>query len=280
MTACAVLLVLTALRPRVGARIPLVWVPDIGPATEHLVYIVAPAAAHTSAVRSAAHPPSPNEAGHATASPARDRVSLLSRDDLASVSAATGPPAIAPDTASYGTPPAVSPLRRPDTTAVTDTTAAAANVLRTTVGAPAVGVGSVLALGRLGPFRFDSALRAVRDSLAAGPSIDWTTPLPLTQAERDSQLRAEALANIVARAVGRPAPRTTLAGGSIAAPLPFGGPSRKQWERDRAIHAQTLEILARVRQRADSVAAARRRQRADSLAQLQDSLRHIPLPQP
>jgi hypothetical protein len=113
----------------------------------------------------------------------------------------------------------------------------------------------------------------VRDSLAAGPSIDWTKPLPLTQAERDSQLRAEALANIVARALGRPAQRTTLAGGSIAAPLPFGGPSRTQRERDRAVHAQTKEILARVQRRADSIAVARQRWRADSLAQAQDSLR-------
>lgn len=60
-------------------------------------------------------------------------------------------------------------------------------------------------------------------------------------------------------------------------PLPFGGPSRNQRERDSTINAQTKESLARVRRRLDSVVAARRS--SDRLAQVQDSVRRGRQPQ-
>lgn len=105
----------------------------------------------------------------------------------------------------------------------------------------------------------------------------------LTPAERDSVLRALAasvpyLANRPNDSAGRagdcagcagiPAPPspsrmpTPLSTG-IAIPLPGGGPSRAQRTRDSTVNAHVLPILARLKQRADSVLAARRR---DSLA--------------
>jgi hypothetical protein len=65
---------------------------------------------------------------------------------------------------------------------------------------------------------------------------------------------------------------TTSAGG-ISVPLPFGGPSKKQRERDRAIEAQLKVLRALRQQRIDSVVASRKRRLADSLARVADSLR-------
>jgi hypothetical protein len=122
------------------------------------------------------------------------------------------------------------------------------------------------------------ANQTLRNRVAAG----LLNPPPLTQGERDAKLRAEALDAIGARSAGLPiapptltlgiGPRrqdTTSTGGGG---LPLGGPSRRQRERDRAIHAKTVELLARVQRRADSVTAERRR-RTDSLAAVGDSLR-------
>lgn len=140
---------------------------------------------------------------------------------------------------------------------------------------------SVLATGgavgfpraRSGPVRFDSALHAVHDNLAAGLSTGAFDTPASRQAQRDEQLRAKALAAIAAKAAGVPITRGMLPGSSIALPLPFGGPSREQRQRDSAVNAVTSKRLARVRQRLDSVVAARRRSRIDSLAQIADSLR-------
>jgi hypothetical protein len=115
------------------------------------------------------------------------------------------------------------------------------------------------------------------DSLGVGLATGRLKPPPLTQAERDAKLRAEAFEVVAARAAGVPL-RRTMAGGSIPVPLPFGGPSRKERERDRAIEAQLKGVRALRQLRVDSVVAARRRG-IDSLAHVADSLRLAPRPQ-
>lgn len=140
---------------------------------------------------------------------------------------------------------------------------------------------SVLATGgavgfphaRSEPVRFDAALHAVHDNLATGLSTGAFDTPASEQAQLDEQLRAKALAAIAAKAAGVPITRGMLSGSSIAVPLPFGGPSRAQRQRDSAVNAVTAKRLARVRQRLDSVVAARRRKSSDSLAQIADSLR-------
>jgi hypothetical protein len=109
-------------------------------------------------------------------------------------------------------------------------------------------------------------METLRNRVAAG----MLDPPPLTQEERDAKLRSEALDAIRARGAGIPIAPSALAGVTIG--LPLGGPARRQRERDRAIHAKTVELLARVHRRADSVLAERRR-RTDSLAAVADSLR-------
>jgi hypothetical protein len=121
--------------------------------------------------------------------------------------------------------------------------------------------------------RFDSALRAFHDNLATTFTGGQLKHLPLTQTDLDVQSRAEALAAIAARSAGRPIARAMSGGGRIDAPLPFGGPSRKQRERDSTIDAQTKETLSRVQRRLDSAATTRRRRHTDSLARVEDSLR-------
>ena len=120
---------------------------------------------------------------------------------------------------------------------------------------------------------FDSALRSVRENLAATLSGGQLKRLPLKQTDHDVQARAEALASIAARGAGVPIAHGIAGGGHIDTPLPFGGPSRKQRERDSTINAQTKEILARVRRRLDSAMATRERRHTDSLAHVEDSLR-------
>lgn len=257
---------------------------DAGRASEHLVYVMtrAPLPAVAPAPPTATPPPRP-ESGGAARSPAGERVPPPNRLGVASASGAGTPPVTTPpttsDTGSLWAPRAVSPLLWPDATSASETTAGTAGSAGAAAGAPVAGVAVGFASRRPALMRFDSALRALRDNLAAGLASGRLKPPPLTQAERDVQLRTEALAVIAARGAGVPVPRATLAGGGVAIPLPFGGPSREQRERDRAIHAQTLEILARVQRRVDSVVAARRRWRADSLAHVEDSLRQDTRPQ-
>jgi hypothetical protein len=129
------------------------------------------------------------------------------------------------------------------------------------------------------PIRFDSVLRTMSDSIAIGLASGVLKPPPLTQAEKDAKWRDEAFEVAAARASGAPL-RRTMAGGSIPVPLPFGGPSRKQRERDRAIEAELKPIRALRQQKVDSIVAARERRRADSLAHLPDSLRPAARPQP
>jgi len=121
------------------------------------------------------------------------------------------------------------------------------------------------------PVRIDSALGALSESLASGlASGRLRAPSP-TQEELDTKWRDQAFEVAASRASGVPVRQT--GGGSIPVPLPFGGPSRKQRERDRAIEAQLKPVRALRQQRVDSVVAARRERRADSLARVTDSLR-------
>jgi hypothetical protein len=105
---------------------------------------------------------------------------------------------------------------------------------------------------------------ASREGLADGLATGrLKTPSP-TQAEVDAKWSDQALEVAASRASGAPV-HQMIGGVSVPAPLPFGGPSRKQRERDRAIEAELKSIRARRQQRVDSVVAERRR-RADSLA--------------
>lgn len=60
--------------------------------------------------------------------------------------------------------------------------------------------------------------------------------------------------------------------GGIPIGLPFGGPSRKERERNRAIEAELAVMRAQRRARIDSILAARRRL-ADSVARATGTVR-------
>jgi translation initiation factor IF-2 len=120
---------------------------------------------------------------------------------------------------------------------------------------------------------FDSAARDFR--LRLGGSLG--TRIAPTAAERDAAWRA---ASMAMKAGTGAAPLVTAPGGggggggagvNLNVGLPGGGPSNAQRRRDRAVHAENVVLLDRLRLRADSVAEARRR-RTDSLARA-DSLR-------
>ena len=114
------------------------------------------------------------------------------------------------------------------------------------------------------PVRYDSVLRAMTDSVGTGLTVRAIKPPPPTQAEIDATWRDEAFEAAAAEGSGRPILRK-MVGASIPVPLPFGGPSRKQRERDRAIEAELKVMRAQRQARIDSIVATRRR-RADSLA--------------
>jgi len=118
----------------------------------------------------------------------------------------------------------------------------------------------------------------VSESLAIGLKTGRLDAAP-TQEERDAKLRAESFEIADAHGKGEPV-RQTMAGGSIAVPLPFGGPSRKQRERDRALGAELMVMRAVRQARIDSIVAARQRRRTDSLARIADSMRAGARPRP
>lgn len=109
-----------------------------------------------------------------------------------------------------------------------------------------------------------AASGAAGGATAPGPTVR----IPNAPIDRDAQLRAQEMADRAAKAAGVPMSPSAHGGISIDAPIPFGGPSNAQRKRDSTINAQTKAVLARVRQRLDSIAAARRRH-ADSVAALQ-----------
>ena len=97
----------------------------------------------------------------------------------------------------------------------------------------------------------------------AGPGIVFP---PMSREERDSIARAVITA--AAAAGGSEShPASTLPPGTVGVSLPVGlpggGPTRAQRERARVLDADVSSRLARIRARADSIAAARRR---DSVA--------------
>ena len=224
-----------------------------------------------------AHPtarPSPRaQPPHGPASRARTGASTSSLTKADSVAGASVSPTLAPmrtsvaDFDSRWTPQGVSPLLQSDSTTVRSTTA----TVNAIASGPVWSGASASPRLRSESVRYDSALRVVHDNLAATLTNGSLAHLPLSQPDRDVQERAKALAAIAARAAGVPVVRTMSGGGSIDAPLPFGGPSRKQRERDSVIMAQTNESLARVLRRLDSVTAARTRYQ--SLAHTGDSSR-------
>jgi hypothetical protein len=238
------LLVFASLRPRRVAESVPAEVHNAGQVTERLEYVIARAAGSPVApMRLPAHP--------------RSRVQ----------SEAVIPPSITPsvvaDTGTGSPPRTVAPSEL--TTGVTG--------WWSTIGrAPVFGNAKGLFHRDAEPMDFDSALRVVRDSLEAEFAAGRPRSVPLTQAERDEQWRAQALAAFAERN-GVLNPRALSAGVSIPIGLPFGGPSHETRERERAISAQTKEIQARIQHRVDSTLAARRQHHVDSLARVDHATR-------
>jgi len=256
VTLGAALLVLGTLPPRV-----LPWpAPERSPdrEAEHVIYAVRPAALKRSA-----------PAAHSTA--AVPRPVTAARDPGG---ARTGPGAAAlpvPDTGTAGTGGSAASgsagvsgeeARPAPRTGTAGATGAPSD------GAPSDGARVRRPVGAV-PRPVDSAL------VAPPPRL---IPPPLTQAERDSLGRAAALALFAASDHGTPRLHAAVAG-SVAVPLPGGGPSRRRRQRDRAIDAEVRERLARVQWRADSAIAARRR-RAEALTPPADPARDATRPRP
>lgn len=274
---------LSALPPHHAPRQVSTQLRIAGPIAERLVYVTSRAMASPPTARSVL-PLAPSLAPEPSPALTTGKDgSAFSPDSTPSASSDRAPAAVSrplTDDTRGSVPSPLAPFRMQVPRLTDDSTAARPSPSGATPGAPYAGVTAGFAGGRRGPMHYDSALKAVRERLAAGLSSGRLRAAPLTQAERDVALRAQALAVIAARAAGLPNPRAPMGGGGIAVPLPFGGPSRKQRERERAIFVQTMEITQRLRHRADSAEAARRRIRADSLAQARDSVRYPQPPPP
>jgi hypothetical protein len=217
---------------------------DAGRESEHVVYVTPPAPIRRVAPsRQGARVSGPSDVQPVITSPSRGMETDLIHDS-ASVSAA----------------------------ATNEATVRTGSTTRSTAGAPVAS--AMVGFRRTSqPVRFDSVLRTMTDSIGIGLATGVLKPPPLTQAEKDAKWRDEAFEVAAARNSGVPL-RHTMAGGSIPVPLPFGGPSRKQRERDRAIEGQLKVMRGLRQQKVDSIVAARQRRRADSLARAADSLRH------
>ena len=183
---------------------------------------------------------------------------IAPRADTASASPAPRAPTVVPSTL----PPIPLTIESGDSARAASTS----RDTRSSAGAPASATTSGFArpTEALAP---DSSKDVVRSAMSAGARMRPA----LEQAVRDEQMRAQSREAMAARAAGTPNFRPMVPGGGIPVPLPFGGPSRKQRERDRAVHAQNLEALTRLQRRADSLAALRKRT-ADSLRVRRDSL--------
>ena len=245
LTVGTALVVFGALVPRVTRPSASTSALDARPVSEQLVFVSAPIS----------RVPAP-----AVVATRERRVSSSQADSRAVVAS--------PATESAALPP-------PDTSS--SKPSGAVPVLMETKSEPRATAGAPVASAVVGfvrtsrPVRFDSVLRRVTDSIGIGLAVGAIKPPPPTQAETDAKWRDEAFEVAAARTSGVPL-RRTMAGSSIAVPLPFGGPTRKQRERDRAIEAELKPIWALRQQKVDSIKAARQRG-ADSLARLPDSLR-------
>jgi hypothetical protein len=268
ITVGTALLVFASLRPRRVAESAPAQVHDAGQVTERLAYVIARAAGSPVApMRLPAHPRSHVQSQYITKSSPRAQTS----------SEAVIPPSIAPsgvaDTGTGSPPRTVPPLAAPKAAAPSELTTGVARWWTTFGRAPAFGNAKGLFHRDAEPMDFDSALRVVRDSLYDEFAAGRPRSVPLTQAERDAQWRAQALAAFAERNIGELNPRAISAGASVSIGLPFGGPSHETRERDRAIYAQTKEIQARIQRRVDSTLAARRQRHVDSLARVDHQTR-------
>lgn len=202
--------------------------------TERLVYVVAPRAIPTAPPRPAdnsAPRPRTRSVGNATASPEN--------------------PSTFPDSASLATEASASVMT--SGAAVSGTSLGGEGSVNATPSRSAAG--APIASARAG---------FTRGPVEGAPPPPFK-PLPPTQAEIDAKWRDQAFEAAAARGAGAPVRVMTTAGG-VSAPLPFGGPSKKERERDRAIEAQLKVARALRQQRIDSIVAARQRRLADSLA--------------
>ena len=186
--------------------------------------------------------------------------------DIAKSEAVITPPIAPPVVADTGTG------APPKAAAFSETTAGTAS-WRSTISAPAMGSAGAFFHRDAAPIHYDSALGVVRDSLRSEFAGGRPRSAPQTQAERDAQLRAQALAAFAGRNSAGTSPRMISGGASVPIGLPFGGPSREARERDRAIAAQNKEIQARIQRRVDSTLAARRQRHVDSLARVDHATR-------
>lgn len=249
ITVGTALLVFASLQPRRVAESVPAQVHNAGQVTERVEYVLALAPGSPVApMRLPAHPRSRVQSQDIAKSPAREQTSDRHVESMAPVSEAVITPSVVADNgiASWWT----------------------------TIGrAPAWGSAKTLFRREAEPINFDSALRVVRDGLNAELAAGRPRSVPLTQAERDAQGRAQALAAFAERNNGELNLRAISAGASIPIGLPFGGPSHEMRERDRAMFAQAKEIQARIQRRADSTLAARRQRHVDSLARVDHATR-------
>jgi hypothetical protein len=215
--------------------------PARDPTVERVVYVAPPPPALTVARRPALRT-RPRRAPAANATPLSEPAAAPTRDTASSAAKAdvplVTPGASVADSALGGAPGTRS-----------------ANAARSTAGAPVT-----------------SARAGFTHGPVEGVGPPPFKPLPPTQAEIDTKWRDQAFEVAAARGAGVPVRMTTAAGG-VSVPLPFGGPSKKQRERDRAIEAELKVSRALRQQRIDSVVAARKNRLADSLARASDSLR-------
>jgi hypothetical protein len=111
--------------------------------------------------------------------------------------------------------------------------------------------------------------KAAQDSLTKlyAKVWDFRTPLPQTDAQRDSAAREQYRRAAEAHDEHRPIP-ITVVGGSVPFSFLGKGPTREQRARDSVINADNLQRLARLAERArakhDSMVAAKTVARADS----------------
>jgi hypothetical protein len=245
ITVGAALLVFASVPPRRVAELVPAQVNTAGHVTERLEYVIARAAGSPVApLRLPAHP--------------RSRVQPT--------------PSVVVDTGTGSPPRSAPPLAGPKAAAPSELTTGITGWWSTIGRAPALGNAKGIFHRHAEPMDFDSALRVVRDSLNAEFAAGRPRSVPLTQAERDEQWRAQALAAFAERS-GVINPRALSGGVSVPIGLPFGGPSHETRERDRALSAQAKEIQDRIQRRVDSTLAARRQRHVDSLARVDHATR-------
>jgi hypothetical protein len=256
------------------------------PLSEHLAFLTAPLPSRVARARPASRPSSTGRSPNYALPQTLTKTLMRNEDSFESGTTeviSRSKPAVdvrVPDTSGHSILPQLSPLLSPNPV-MNEKSIRTSGFSGGGPNGPAWATSSEF-LRRHPPMSFDSALRAVHGDIAASIANAQLKRIPSTQAERDIQSRNDALADVAAKSAGRPTTHTLAGGGRVDAPLPFGGPSRKHRQRDSTINAQTIEMLARIRQRADSAEVMQQRKR-DSLARIErshqtdrDSLRGSP----